>query len=262
MKNIKINTGIPNLISNDENYMKSLVDNIQMLRIHNGWSVRVLSEKADLSFDTLQNFLKGKAKDCNLSTVVKLARAFNVSIDEIVGAGTIEEETKKVISMARRLKEHHRYTIRWFAKHQYLLHAEVPATSKQISVLLPECNHGHLIATNVTEPLNIDHLAPSVRSEVCLGLRIPCDHYEPFFMADETILLGAHRDGVNGEKCVISKDGNLYICKKKIDFIDGKKNIKYMSLFDGNLLFNFADIDDRLGYVIGFLHPDGTWGAR
>lgn len=262
MKNTKINTGIPNLVSGNENYMHSLVENIQTLRIHHGWSVRVLSEKADMSFDTLQNFLKGKAKDCNLSTVVKISKAFGVSMDELVGAGTIEEETKRVIAMGRRLNEHHRYVIRMFAKHQYLLHGEAPAGCKQISVLMPDCQHGHLKSTQLTEAVKIDHLQPSVKSEVCLGLKIPCDHYEPHYLQDEILLLGAHREGQNGERCVISKDGYLYICKKRITFVNGIKTIDYMSVINGKLLFNFNEIDDRVGYVIGFLNPDGSWGTR
>lgn len=251
-----------NLVANDIDYMKSLVENIQLLRTHNGWSVRVLAERADMSFDTLQNFLKGKSKDCNLSTVVKLSRAFGVSMDELVGAKTIEDDTRKTIAMASHLNEHHRYVIRWFAKHQYLLHADSTKGNKQISVLLPECEHGHLKSTTLTEPMSIAHLQPSIKSEAYLGLKIPCDHYEPWYMKDEILLLGAHREGQNGEKCVVSKDGNLYICKKNIRIENGKKIINYMSVINGKLLFNYEDIDDRIGYVIGFLHPDESWGIR
>lgn len=221
-----------------------------------------LAEKADIPFSTLRTFLYGGSTDCKLSTAVKIAHAFGISIDELVGAETIEAETRNTIAMSRILKEHHRYVIRMFAKHQFLLHSEVPATSKQISVLLPDCQHGHLKTTNLSEALNIDHLPPSIKSEVCLGFKIPCKHYEPHFFRDEILLIGAHREGLNGEKCVVSKDGNIYICKKNILTVSGKKVINYMSLINGKLLFNYDDIDDRIGYVIGFLSPDGELGVR
>lgn len=257
-KNIRLN-----LVSKREDYMESFRENIGLLRTDKGWSVRVLAEKANMSEDTLQNFLRGKSKDCNLSTAVKLARAFGVSVDELIGAETIEKETRDSVAMSSAMDSHHRYVIRAFIKHQYRLHIDVPPKSKQISVYLPECQNGYLKTTNVTEALNIDHLYDSTKSRVCLGLRIPCRHYEPFFMQNEILLLGVDRDGLNNEKCVVSHNGNYYICIKRIQIENGEKSVKYLSVMDGkNVLFDISEIDDKVGYVIGFLNPDGTWGIR
>ena len=221
-----------------------------------------IAEAADIPFSTLRTFLYGTSADCKLSTAVKLARAFGVSIDELVGAGTIEDETRLTIAMARTLKPHHRHNIRIYAKHQYLLHRDVPPKSKQVSVLLPECKNGFLKTTNINEALNIDHLEKSVKAEAYMGLKIPCDHYEPYFLPGEILILGAHREGLNGEKCVVSKDGNMYICKKNIFTADNKKVINYMALTNSKLIFDYEEIEDRIGYVIGFLTPDGEWGER
>ena len=109
MKNQKSQNIYLDLVSNYGNYMESLRDNIGLLRTHYGWSVRVLAEKANISEDTLQTFLKGKSKDCNLSTVVKLAKAFNVSIDELVGAETIEDDVRECIAMSRNMPDYVRY---------------------------------------------------------------------------------------------------------------------------------------------------------
>jgi len=257
-KNIRLN-----LVSNHENYMESFRDNIGILRTDFGWSVRVLAEKANISEDTLQTFLKGKSKDCNLSTAVKLARAFGITVDELIGAETMDPQTQESVAMSSNLKDHHRYVIRAYVKHQYKIHGDVPKTSKQISVMMPECHHGYLKTTNVTEALNIDHLYDSTRSKVCLGLRVPCAHYEPYYMQNEILLLAADRDGLNNERCVITHAGNFYICIKRIIIENGKKSVKYLSLMDGrNVLFDHDEIDDKIGYVVGFLYPDGAWGVR
>lgn len=263
MKSEKIKNIRLNLVSKSENYMENFRENIGLLRAYYGWSVRVLAEKANMSEDTLQNFLRAKAKDCNLSTAVKLARAFGVSVDELIGARTIEKETLETIAMASALKEHHRYVIRAHVKHLYKLHGDVPKTSKQISVMLPECQQGYLKTTNVAEALNIDHLTPGTRSRTFMGLRIPCSHYEPFYMQNEILLLGADRDWLNNERCVVTHSGNIYICVKRISVDDGVRTVKYLSLMDGrNVLFDSSEIDDKIGYIIGFCHPDGTWGIR
>lgn len=251
-----------NLTVDRNDYMSAFRKNIDMYVAEKDITLREIAEAADISYSTLNTFVYGNSTDCKLSTAVKLARAFGISVDELIGAGTIEDETRQTIAMSRNLKDHHRHVIRVFAKHQYLLHGDVPVKSKQISVMIPECQHGHLRTTTMTEALNIDHLPQSVKSEACLGLRIPCKHYEPLFMRDETLILGAHREGLNGEMCVVSKDGNMYICKKKIFFTEGKKEINYHSVINGNLLFKYDDIDDRIGYIIGFLNPDCSWGIR
>lgn len=251
------------LTSDREDYMSAFKRNIDMYVDEKDITLREIAEVADIPYKTLTNFLYSTSKDCNLSTAVKLARAFNVSIDELIGAETIEPETRECIRLSRNLKDHHRYVIRSYVRHQYKLHGDVSPNSKQISVMLPECKSGYLKTTNVCEALNIDHLDKGARSRVCLGLKIPCEHYEPYFHQDEIILLGVDRAGLNGEKCVISHCGNFYICTKKIEIINGQKKISYISLIDGHSkIFDYEEIDDKIGYVVGFLFPDGSWGER
>ncbi len=263
MNNEKLKKLSLKLVANPNDWMQSFKKNIDMYIKEKDITIRELSETADINFETLKTFIYGDSKDCKLSTAVKLAKALNVTIDELVGAGTIEDDTRECVALARNLKDHHRYVIRSYVRHQYKLHGDVPINSKQISIVLPECHNGHLKTTNVTEALNIDHLQSSTKSKVCLGLRVPCEHYEPYFMQNEIILLAADRDGNNNERCVISQGGNFYICIKKIETVNGKKNISYISLMDGkNKMFNYNEIDDKIGYVVGFLFPDGTWGER
>lgn len=251
------------LTADRDDYMTAFRHNVDMYIAEKDITIRELSEVADIPYSTLNTFLYGTSKDCNLSTAVKLARALNISIDELVGAETIEPETRECVQLSRNLKEHHRYVIRSYVRHQYKLHGEVQPTSKQISIMLPECRNGYLKTTNVCEAVNIDHLEKGTRSKVCLGLKIPCDHYEPHFLQEEIILLATDRDGMNGEKCVISHAGNYYICIKKIETVNGVKKISYLSMIDGHSkMFDYEEIDDKIGYVVGFLYPDESWGER
>ena len=71
-----------NLCSDKHNYMKSFRKNVDMYISEKDITLREVAEMADMPFDTLKNFLYKDSADCKLSTAVKLARAFNVSIDE------------------------------------------------------------------------------------------------------------------------------------------------------------------------------------
>ena len=248
------------LVSNRDNYMSSLRDNVGLLRTEKKWSVRVLAEKANISEDTLNTFLKGTSKDCNLSTVVKLARAFGVTIDELVGAGTMSDGTRECVSRCRVMPQHFVNLARSYIRHIYKLFEKTDSKEPRL-VMLPECRRGHLQTTNVTTEIDISHLQKGTISRIAHGLRIPCDHYEPYFLKDEIILLAVDRDGQDGEICVISHDGEYYIVRKKMYIENAQKKWKYMSLFTEKEFLK-EEIEDKLGYVVGFLNPDRSWGVR
>ena len=248
------------LVSNHDNYMSSLIDNIGLLRAEKKWSVRVLAEKANMSEDTLNTFLKGTSKDCNLSTVVKLARALGVTIDELVGAGTMSDGTRECVAKCRIMPTHFVNLARANIRHLFNLWIKKTESEPRL-VMLPECRSSRLQTTNVAESIDISHLSRDVVSRVAHGLKIPCDHYEPYFFKDEIILLAVDRDGQDGEICVISHDGEYYIVRKKMYIKDGQKKWKYMSLFTEKEFLK-EEIEDKLGYVVGFLNPDRSWGIR
>lgn len=242
--------------------MDSMRENIGLLRTYYGWSVRVLAEKANISDDTLQTFLKGKSKDCNLLTAIRIARALHVSIDELVGAETIEHDTRECIAMSRSMPEHIRYLNKTFIKHQYNIHSQFEEGTKNLPVYLPECVNGYLKTTNVTKTVNIDHLSDELKTRACIGIQIPCDHYEPFYMPNDIILLSADRNAVNNERCVISYKGNYFFAIKKIYIEGNEKKVKYISMLGSNTVVFPNEVEDKLGYVIGFLNPDYSLGIR
>lgn len=250
------------LVSNPTNFIDSFRKNIFHLMEVRDWSLRELSEKADMPFETLKSFLYGDSRDCKLSTAVKLAKAFDLSIDELVGSETMHPLSKESLAMCRHMPDYVVYLIRSFIRHQYRLQSQFPEESINIPVLLPECQNGYLQTTNITETVCIDHLTNGLKSRICLGLKIPCEHYEPFYMPNEIILLAADRDGQHNERCVISYKGNFFLAKKIFFIENGTKKFKYVSLINGKNEILPSDIDEKIGYVVGYLNPDGSWGVR
>ena len=58
---------------------------IKQLRKRTGWSQQKLAEKAGLSYNVITKIEQGVAKNPNIKTMIKLAEAFQVSLDELVG---------------------------------------------------------------------------------------------------------------------------------------------------------------------------------
>ena len=261
-KSKKRNINFDDLVSNPQNYIESFRHNIFTFLEASDLTLRELSEKADMPFETLKSFLYGDAKDCKLSTAVKIARAFNVSIDEIVGANTITAMSRESLSMCRNLPDYVVYLIRSFIRHQYKIHSQFDEKSINIPVLLPECANGYLLTTNLTSTVCIDHLTNNLKAKISLGIQIPCEHYEPYYMPNEIVLLAADRDGQNGERCVVSYKGNYFFAIKRSYIENGEKKWKYVSMMDGKTELLKNEIDDKIGYVVGYLNPDSSWGIR
>ncbi|MFA5287180.1 MAG: helix-turn-helix transcriptional regulator [Candidatus Omnitrophota bacterium] len=62
-----------------------LASRLKDLRKIKGWSQQKLAEKTDLSFNAITKIEQGLAKHPTLKTLIKLADAFGISIDELVG---------------------------------------------------------------------------------------------------------------------------------------------------------------------------------
>lgn len=262
LKREKIREISLNFISDKDDVMSAFRKNCFMIIEQKGTTIKAWAEAANVSFATLNNFLYGNTKTCDIMLPVKLARAAGVTVDELLGAETMSEGTRECVSKCRIMPFHFVNLARSYIRHIFKLFINTASPEPRL-IMLPECRRGHLQTTNVTEEIDVSHLQRSTISRVAHGLKIPCDHYEPYFFKDEIILLGADRDGQDGEMCVISYEGEYYIVRKKMYISDGKKNWKYMSLFT-NREFLREDIDDKLGYVVGFLNADNehSWGVR
>lgn len=58
--------------------------NIKKLRNKKGWSQERLAREADISYQTLIKIEQSRIKNPKLDTLVKLARALSVPIDDLV----------------------------------------------------------------------------------------------------------------------------------------------------------------------------------
>ncbi len=58
---------------------------LKQLRKKSGWSQQKLAEKAGLSYNVITKIEQGAAKNPNIQTMIKLANAFQISLDELVG---------------------------------------------------------------------------------------------------------------------------------------------------------------------------------
>lgn len=240
------------LTANRENYMDSFRKNVDMYIREKDITIREVAETADIPFSTLNTFLYGDAKDCKLSTAVALARAFGVSIDELIGAETISSLTRESIAIARNLPDNANYLIRWFIRHQDSLASEHRG-KRIISVMKPIClMNGNLHPVNEFTPLDITHLGDNIRPKVFIGFQLPCEHYMPHYSPYDILLVANDRQPNLIENSVVINGGNLFIAKRKVE----NGIAKYYSIRDNKFRCNESDIDEVIGYIAGIIKTD------
>jgi len=59
--------------------------NLPKFRKQKGWSQEKLAQEAGISYNTLIKIERGGIENPKIETVIKLAKALSVSIDELVG---------------------------------------------------------------------------------------------------------------------------------------------------------------------------------
>ena len=62
-----------------------LAKRLKELRKKSGWSQQKLAEKAGLSYNTVTKIEQGAATMPTIQTMIKIADAFEISLDELVG---------------------------------------------------------------------------------------------------------------------------------------------------------------------------------
>ena len=62
-----------------------LAKRIKELRKKSGWSQQKLAEKAGVSYNTVTKIEQGAATMPTIQTMIKIADAFGISLDELVG---------------------------------------------------------------------------------------------------------------------------------------------------------------------------------
>ena len=246
-----------NLVSDPEDYISSLRRNLFMYVDQKDITLAEIAEAADISFSTLRSFLYGDAEDCRLSTVVKLAHALGVSMDELVGSGTISPQTCESLQLIRQLPESFTHFVRWAIHYHYNKLTSKEVTEKAIEVMVANCSeNGNLKMTNQLEIVDISGINDDLRPKIYMGIKVPCNHYEPKYFKGDILLLANDRSPKPSEDVIIGVGDNMWILNRRDEKIDGKQHMVYYSIRDDRKCADEKDVNIIVGYVVKVIQAD------
>ena len=246
MNKEKLNKISKNLSANSDDFMSAFRKNMFMYLEEKDITIKEISEEADVPFSTLNTFLYGDSRDIKLSTAVKLAKALNVSIDELIGAETINEVSRESIAICRNLPDNALYLIRWYIRYIDSLNKKNEPHRRYVSIMELECNHnGNLKMTTNYRHIDITDIGEEYRSKVFFGITMPCDNYMPIYSPYDILLVANDREPYYNENSLLRIDGQLRIAKRKVE----NGLAKYYSIRDGKFRINENDVDEVIGYI-------------
>lgn len=211
-------------------------------------TINDISERADVPFQTFISFLYGKSNQLRLDSVVKLARALDISVDELIGAGTVPEITRESLAMCRDLPDNDLYLVRWYIRHLHNLNSRTEPNKRFLSVMNVVCNgNGNLKMTTDYSRMDITDLDPEIKGKVFFGINMPCDHYMPKYSPYDILLIANDRPPRRNEHALIQMNGILHLSKRIID----RDRVMYYSIRDGKYRVDESDIEELVGYVAG-----------
>lgn len=209
-------------------------------------TIKDIAEKADIPFSTLNSFLYGKTSDPKLSTVVKLAHALEVSIDELIGAETIKNKQRESLSICRNLPQHDVYLVQWFIRYLEELNRDSEPNKRSVSVMvLTLSHHGDIKLTSDYMKADISELNKSFASKIFFGIMLPCDYYMPKYSPFDILFIANDRQPTIADCCVIRVGSYIYLATRKVE----EGIARYYSIRDGKYRLNESEIDELIGYV-------------
>ena len=234
------------LTYSEDYFMDNLRKNLGMYVSEPDITLRAISEKADIPLETLKKLLYKDSRDCKLSTVIGLAKTFGVTVDELIGGGSLTESDMRCISMFRNLPEHYQYIVKWFLKRQsQLTHEKFRQGRKTIPVMILDENvDGTLHISSNFNTLDISTLPDNIRPQIFMGIRLGVDHYMPTYSPYDILLIANDRNPKPSENSVIICANNVFVARRC-----PVGNHGYASIRDGKFRCYEKDVDDVIGYV-------------
>jgi transcriptional regulator with XRE-family HTH domain len=204
-----------------------------------------LAERCDLPIETIRNIYYGKTIDPKVSTVMKMAKVFNVSVNCLMGQCQHTVEEKLLLRYYRTCGEHGKAIIDIVAKYEALsakaYREEVGAYT--IPCIVPHCEPSQGILYDTNENVEI---VTSVKN-AHIAIKIITNDLIPIFCKNDILLL-ANRFPVNGEYGAFYQGEKLFIRQYLEE--EGQYRLKCLHNKGEDLVFKRLDCIEYLGACI------------
>lgn len=185
-----------------------LCERLRQLTNEKGWSLQQLAEISDLPLETVRNIYYGKTPDPKISTVMKLAKSFNLTVNCLMGQCSHTPQERAILINYRNCGKHGKSIIELISKY------EASAMKKErekdgrhmIPCIVPEGTVSHGIIYDMCETVEIE----TDVKDAYIAIRMVTNDLAPTYCKGD-ILLFENRFPKHGERAAFYKGDRIYI---------------------------------------------------
>ena len=207
-----------------------------------------LAERCDLPIETVRNIYYGKTIDPKVSTVMKMAKVFNVSVNCLMGQCQHTTEERALLQYYRACGHHGKSLVLLTAKYEALAAKDerettdkhkipclVPSTDIRQGIIYDECETVETHTTN---------------TEAYVGIKMVNNDLVPAYCKGDIILI-ANRFPKNKEYGVFYRDGRAYI-RQYIEE-DNQYRLRCLHNYSNDIICKRMDEIEYIGTCCGVI---------
>ena len=216
--------------------LREVLDDMEM-------SFSQLAEKADIPLETVRNLYYGKVKDPKVSTILKLSKILNVSVNYLVGE--ITENESELVANFRKCGIHGKSFLMDFAQHEAkMAQAEKKLEKHRVPCIVPVGDVYDGLPFSCAE--TVDLYVSDERAYIAFELTT--NNFSPVYCKGDKVLL-ERRFPKSGERALFAKDRSMY-CRTFIEESDGY-TLKCLNHLGKDFKVKRMDEVECLGTCIG-----------
>lgn len=208
-------------------YKNAFVNTINRMMYNNGWSIKQLSEKAELPYESVKKLVSGKINNPTIYTVIKLSKAFGCGLDLLI-------ENKLSYNLQSELLSERAVTLLTEIANfeTYLAEHNKTHSDNYITTLIPTgiIHDGMLFDSIFTDFVDISAYQEDFGNIIMCGLKIIGENLHPTYLNNDILLIGRDRFPMDGENGIFLIGHKAYIrtyfsgCPIKLVPINGDNN--------------------------------------
>lgn len=201
---------------NPEESSAIVINRIYYLLELNHWSVKTLSDKSNIPYETLKKLLARKIENTSIHNIIKIASAFHCNIDDLVGFyGNFPEFPQSISSnIPSSGRIHTRFLWKYFNEIDHsLTDCKTSSNNACIPLIDPVSNSltTALSDTSKLDILDISSYPKEIIQEVDYGIIISSHCYHPVYYNKDILLVSRKRLPLPEENTILLHHGEIYI---------------------------------------------------
>lgn len=210
-----------------------------------GWTKEHLAEVCDLPLETIRNIYYGKSYDLKLSTALKIADAFGLSVNCMVGKCPHTSTERVLIHNYRNCGKHGKSVIELIARYEAgAIKKERESKDKhKIPCLYPPLDMHNGFVYDLCETNDID----TTVADAYIGIQMPGNDFAPKYCKGDTLLF-EDRFPSQGETAAFLIANRVYI--RKFYEEDRHYRLKCLHRYGEDIVLKRMDEVDYIGTIV------------